>query len=199
VHTATGEDDCERVIVTAGPSAALALLPDLPEPYAAQLRRLRSLAAQTLILALDRPLTQGAYWVNLPKSVFPFLALVEHTNYVDRQHYGGDCLVYLGDYLPETHPSFLMDKEALLASYLPHVRRVNPSFDPSWVRNSWLFREREAQPFTPLNHSRSIPSLQTGLPGLYLASMSQVYPWDRGTNYAVELGQEVAELAMRGA
>ena len=25
--------------------------------------------------------------------------------------------------------------------------------------------------------------------------MSQVYPWDRGTNYAVEIGQKVAEMA----
>jgi len=26
--------------------------------------------------------------------------------------------------------------------------------------------------------------------------MSQVYPWDRGTNYAIEIGRRVARLAM---
>ena len=36
-----------------------------------------------------------------------------------------------------------------------------------------------------VNHSRNIPAIPTPLPGLWLASMSQVYPWDRGTNYAV--------------
>jgi len=197
VETGAGASECERVVVTVGPQAALELVPDLPAAYAEQLRRLRSLAAMTLVVALDRPLTRGLYWVSLPKRSFPFLALVEHTNYIEREHYGGDHLVYLGDYLPESHPHFQMGKEELLATYLPHVQRINPGFSPSWVRKSWLFREREAQPFTPLNHSRAIPSLRTPLRGLYLASMSQVYPWDRGTNYAVEIGHQVAELLAR--
>lgn len=199
VDTEAGSTTVGRVVVTVGPQQALRLLPDLPEGYAGQLDALRSLGAQTLILALDRPLTNGAYWVNLPKSVFPFLALVEHTNYIERERYGGHHLVYLGDYLPASDPHFGMDQEELLAAYLPHLTQVNPRFDPAWVRRSWLFREREAQPFTPLDHSRAIPALQTPLPGLYLASMSQVYPWDRGTNYAVEMGHDVARMVASGA
>ena len=58
----------------------------------------------------------------------------------------------------------------------------------------WLFRETYAQPIPPLNHSQHIPDLRTPLPGLYFASMSQVYPWDRGTNYAVEIGRRAARL-----
>jgi len=199
VETATDATRCDRAIVTLGPRAALGILPGLPPAYASQLRSLRSLAAMTLVLALDRPLTRGAYWVNLPKSVFPFLALVEHTHYIDRAHYGGDHIVYLGDYLSEDHPYFQMSKEELLAVYLPHVRRINPAFDPSWVRKSWLFRQAEAQPFTPVNHSQAIPPLRTPCPGLYVAGMSQVYPWDRGTNYAVELGHEAARMALEDA
>lgn len=195
VETAQDATACERVIVTLGPQAALRILPGLAEGYARQLRGLRSLAAMTVVLALDRPLTRGAYWVNLPKSVFPFLALVEHTNYIDRAHYGGDHIVYLGDYLSEDHPYFRMSKEELLAVYVPYVRRINPAFEAAWVRKSWLFRQAEAQPFTPVNHSRAIPPLRTPHPGLYVAGMSQVYPWDRGTNYAVEMGHEVARMA----
>ncbi len=196
VHLGGSSVTVDRVVVTVGPRAALGLLPGLPEAYAEQLRRLRSLAAMTVVLALDRPLTRGLYWVNLPKRVFPFLALVEHTSYIDRSHYGGDHLVYLGDYLPESHPHFRMSKDELLQVYLPAVRRINPAFEESWVRKSWLFREREAQPFTPLHHSRAIPPLRTPLRGLYVASMSQVYPWDRGTNYAVEIGHEVARAVL---
>jgi hypothetical protein len=61
------------------------------------------------------------------------------------------------------------------------------------VRQSWLFRAEYAQPVPLLNHSQKIPALQTPIPGLFWASMSQVYPWDRGTNYAVELGKKVAK------
>jgi hypothetical protein len=62
------------------------------------------------------------------------------------------------------------------------------------VRKSWLFRARFAQPVPLVNHSRAVPDLRTPMPGLYFASMSQVYPWDRGTNFAVEIGRRVARL-----
>jgi hypothetical protein len=47
-----------------------------------------------------------------------------------------------------------------------------------------------------LNHSRAIPDIRTPLPGLYFASMSQVYPWDRGTNFAVEIGRRAARIIL---
>jgi hypothetical protein len=75
---------------------------------------------------------------------------------------------------------------------MPALKIVNPRFEPSWVRKTWLHREPYAQPIVPVNHSRNIPPLATPLPGLFWASMSQVYPWDRGTNFAVELGLDVA-------
>jgi len=53
-----------------------------------------------------------------------------------------------------------------------------------------------AQPIPPINHSQNIPAIRTPLKGLYFASMSQVYPWDRGTNYAVEIGRKTAAMVM---
>ncbi len=192
LRTAEGEAVFDRVVATVSPQAMLRLTPDLPAGYQAQLRELRSLGALALILALDRPLTQGHYWINLPKAEFPFLALVEHTNYIDPAHYGGDHLIYLGDYPPPEHEYFRLSKEELLERFLPHLARFNPDFNPGWVRQSWLFREEYAQPVPLLNHSQKIPALRTPIPGLFWASMSQVYPWDRGTNYAVELGRTVS-------
>ncbi|MGQ9681865.1 MAG: NAD(P)/FAD-dependent oxidoreductase [Anaerolineae bacterium] len=194
VEAGEASAEVERAIVTVGPRAALAVLPDLPEPYAGQLRALRSYGAMTVVLALHRPLTPKHYWISLSKEAFPFMAAVEHTNYIEPSHYGGDHLVYLGEYLLESDPRFRMSKEELLALYLPALCHINPRFDPSWVRKSWLFRESEAQPFTPVHHSRALPSLRTPVRGLYVAGMSQVYPWDRGTNYAVEMGREVAGM-----
>jgi protoporphyrinogen oxidase len=146
-------------------------------------------------------LTDGVYWLNLParspdksKNEFPFLALVEHTNYIDKAHYGGEHLVYCGDYVGPDHAYFQMSKEALLEIFLPVLRKFNRRFDRSWVRRSWLFREAYAQPVPPLHHSRNIPPLETPIAGLYVANMSQVYPWDRGSNYAVEMGRRVAAV-----
>ncbi|MFQ6059585.1 MAG: NAD(P)/FAD-dependent oxidoreductase [Anaerolineae bacterium] len=196
VRTAQGEARFDAVIATVSPRLMARLAPDLPADYLSRLGALRSLGALTLILALDRPLTHGFYWINLPAGEFPFLALVEHTHYIPPEHYGNDHLIYLGHYLPPDHRYFGMTKEELLAEFLPPLRRFNPEFDPGWVRESWLFREEYAQPVVPLNYSQMIPSIKTPIPGLYFASMSQVYPWDRGTNYAVELGKKVAKMVV---
>jgi protoporphyrinogen oxidase len=186
----------DRVIFTGSPQLLSNLVPDLPEPYLAQLKQLKSMGAVVMTLALKQPLTKEHYWINLPKTDdFPFLALVEHTNFIDAKHYGGDHLIYLGDYLEPDHAYFSMSKAELLKLFLPVLEKFNPNFEPSWVKDSWLFREKYAQPVPPVNHSRHIPPLKTPIPGLYWASMSQVYPWDRGTNYAVEIGRRVAAEA----
>ena len=204
VELADGAKRFDAVIATVSPGLVARMAPALPENYLARLKRLKSMGAITLILALEHQLMDGVYWLNLParspdksKNEFPFLALVEHTNYIDKSHYGGEHLVYCGDYLEPDHPYFEMSKEELSKIFLPALRKFNRRFDPSWVRRSWLFREKYAQPVPPLHHSRNIPPLKTPIPGLYMANMSQVYPWDRGTNYAVEIGRQAAALIIQ--
>lgn len=187
----------DRVLLTVSPQLLTQLVPTLPTDYLDSLKQLKSMGAVVLILALKQQLTDQHYWINLPKGEgFPFLALVEHTNFIDRRHYGGDHIIYCGDYLPPDHEYFTLSKEELLARFLPSLKRFNAAFDPGWVRESWLFRAKYAQPVPPINHSANIPTLETPVPGMYWASMSQVYPWDRGTNYAVEIGRRVARLIL---
>jgi len=191
----------DAVLSTISPRAMARLAPQLPADYLAALNALRSLGAVMVIFALDRQLdAQGYYWHNLPKRAgFPYLAMCEHTNFVPAAHFGGQHLVYCGDYLPPDHPYFAMGEEALCAHFLPSLRRFNPCFEPAWVQASWVFREAYAQPVPFVHHARHIPATRTPLPGLFFASMSQVYPWDRGTNYAVRLGRAVAAQIAAGA
>jgi protoporphyrinogen oxidase len=198
----------DRVLATTGPGLLLKLAPALAgSDYAEKCASLKSLGALALVLALDRQLmTDGTYWLNLParspdraENPFPFLALVEHTNYVSPEHFGGDHIVYLGDYLPRDHEHFRLSEDELAERFLPTLRKVNPDFSPSWVRKRWLFRAPYAQPVPLVNHSQNIPPIQTPVDGLYFASMSQVYPWDRGTNYAVEIGRRAARMMIAQA
>ena len=190
----------DQVLSTTSPRAMARLAPQLPADYLGALNALQSLGAVMVIFALDRQLdVQGYYWHNLPKSAgFPYLAMCEHTNFVSAEHFGGQHLIYCGDYLPAEHPYFSMTEDALRDAFLPSLKRFNPGFDPSWVQGAWVFREAYAQPVPFVHHSRHIPALRTPLPGLFFASMSQVYPWDRGTNYAIKLGREVAALMLSG-
>ena len=194
VQTSAQAERFDQCLVTTSPSQLARLAPGLPDSYLQGLLELKSMGAVVMILALKHQLsTQGYYWYNLPKAAgFPFLALVEHTNFVPKEHFGGDHIVYVGDYLEPDHAYFTLSQEQLLAEFLPSLARFNPAFKPDWVRQTWLFRTPYAQPVPLVNHSRNIPAIQTPLPGLYFASMSQVYPWDRGTNYAVEIGRRAA-------
>ncbi len=198
LQTAQGEARYDACMVTTSPGLLARITPALPGSYLAQLRTLRSMGAVVMVLALDRKLSrQGYYWHNLPKDAgFPFLALCEHTNFVSPEHFGGDHLVYCGDYLKADHEYFKLSADELLERFLPALPRFNPDFDRSWISKTWVFKEAYAQPVPPVNHSRNIPDIRTPIKGLYFASMSQVYPWDRGTNYAVRIGRRTAKAIM---
>ncbi|MEJ5202360.1 MAG: NAD(P)/FAD-dependent oxidoreductase [Anaerolineales bacterium] len=198
--TAQGEHVADQCLVTTSPALLAKLAPELPEEYLRGVLELKSMGAVVMVLSLTQQLSrEGYYWFNLPKSAgFPFLALVEHTNFISAEHYGGDHLVYLGDYLEPDHEYFQLTHEELLQRFLPSLTRFNPDFRPNWVRKSWLFRTNYAQPVPLINHSQNIPDIRTPLPGLFFASMSQVYPWDRGTNFAVEIGRRAAKLMLTG-
>jgi protoporphyrinogen oxidase len=152
-----------------------------------------------MVLALKHRLSeQGFYWHNLPKAAgFPFLAMVEHTNFLSPENFGGDHIVYCGDYVDPSHEYFSLSQEQLLERFLPSLPRFNSRFAPDWVRQSWLFRTQYAQPVPMVHQSQAIPALKTPMPGLWFASMSQVYPWDRGTNFAVEVGRRAAQGMLR--
>jgi protoporphyrinogen oxidase len=190
-------------LVTTSPGAMGRMVPALPENYRKQLASLKSMGAVVLVLALRNRLMNETYWLNLPADSpdkiagnYPFLALVEHTNYIDRRHYAGDHILYCGDYVTPDHPYLDMEEEELVSTFLAALPQFNGEFRPEWVRKRWLFRTRYAQPVPVVNHSKRLPPLETPLTNLFLASMSQVYPWDRGTNFAVEMGRRVAATIM---
>lgn len=156
------------------------------------------MGAVVMALSLKEQLSKdGYYWFNLPKEEgFPFLALVEHTNYIPPEKFGGDHIVYAGDYLEQGHEYFSLSEAELLERFLPAFQRINPAFTRDWVKKVWLFKTNYAQPVPLLNHSKNIPAIATPIDGLYFASMSQVYPWDRGTNFAVEIGRRAAKMML---
>jgi len=200
LQTPLGSRDYDQCLVTTSPALLASLAPSLPPTYLAGLLGLMSMGAVVMVLVLKHRLSeQGYYWFNLPKDAgYPFLALVEHTNFVSPEHFGGEHIVYCGDYLEPEHEYFHLSQAELLQRFVQVLPRFNPRFDPDWVLKSWLFRTAYAQPVPLLNHSRNIPPIQTPIPGLYFASMSQVYPWDRGTNFAVQIGRQAAGLMLAG-
>jgi protoporphyrinogen oxidase len=183
-------DAFDRVVSTLPTGLTVRLTPEMPADYAARHPAPRALGAHCLILSLDRPLTD-VYWIGVNEPEMPFLAVVEHTNLVDPSEYGGRHLVYLGNYREHDDPIFTLSTDEVLARFEPGLRRINPDFDRSWIRESWSFAAPFAQPIVTPAFARSIPGFDTPVDGLYVANMFQVYPYDRGQNYSIELAERL--------
>jgi protoporphyrinogen oxidase len=164
-------------------------------PYLERLTSIEYHTALCLILELDREFSPF-YWTNIADPDLPFVGLIEHTNFVEPERYGGRRFLYVANYLEAGHELLGLDDEALLERYLPGLRRVNAAFGPEWVRRRWLFREPAAQPIVDVGYRQRIPALDTGVQGLVLANTTQIYPEDRGTNYAVRLGGDAARALL---
>ncbi len=181
----------DRILLTVPSPIAQKLVPKI------KLANVPHLHAQTLILETAEPILKDVYWLNVADRSFPFLAAVAHTNFMDKKYYAGHHLTYFGNYLPQGHPYLSMTKEQLLKIFLPYIKKLNPSFiyDPRSTI-SYLFIGPFAQPVHGLHYSQMAPKLTTSVKGIYLANLDSVYPWDRGTNYAVELGIRAAHIIM---
>ena len=87
-----------------------------------------------------------------------------------------------------------MTPEQVFEYSLPYIQRMFPEFDRSWVTRHHVWRAPYAQPIVEKHYSRLIPDVRTPIDGVFLSTMAQVYPEDRGTNYAVREGDKIAQL-----
>ncbi len=192
------EKDYDRIIFTAPSSEFIRSFPRLPQSYKEKLSDIPHLHALTLIIIAKTKLLKNIYWLNINEPNFPFVGVIQHTNMIDSKYYAGEEIAYIANYLPDGHPYLTMKKEELFRVYLPYLKKINPSFrlQPK-TDNLQLFSGMDAQPVFFTNYSKVKPEIITPIPNVYLANMDMVYPWDRGTNYAVELGYKVANIVLQ--
>jgi protoporphyrinogen oxidase len=181
----------DQVVATTAPELFLQMAPGLPADYRARLSQIEYLANVCLVMRLDRSLSD-TYWLNVGDPTIPFTGVIEHTNMLRPEEYGGAHLAYLSRYMDPQDPYYQMADEELLTAYLPHLQKMFKGFERDWVQEVWAWRERYTQPVIGLRYSKIKPPFKTPVKGLWLSCMAQIYPQDRGTNYAVVYGQKVA-------
>jgi protoporphyrinogen oxidase len=187
--------DADAVIACVPSERFLPMAPPLGAEYERRVSAARWQWALCYVLALKQSLSP-IYWLNISDPDTPFIAVVEHTNFIEKERYGGLNLVYLSNYLTPNHPWFSLSDEELDELYLPHLAKFNPEFSRDWVVNRWVFKGPNAQPVIRRNYRNDLPDHRTPVPGLYLANMQQIYPEDRGQNYSIRMGDQVAKMAM---
>ena len=188
LRTADGTVQADAFVFTpAFPIIADAFEDAGPAEWVASLRRVQYLGNLCLVLRLTRSLSD-TYWLNVNDPGFPFVGVIEHTNFDSPAHYGGDRIAYLSRYLDTDDPAWSMSDEQYFADALAHLTRMFPDFDPSWVREYKTWRAQYAQPVTERGYSSYVPPKTTPWRNVSIATMAQIYPEDRGTNYAIRDG-----------
>lgn len=173
------------------------------QQWLSKLGSLKGLGATTLVLELDQPFfADQTYWLNINETGWPFLAVVEQTQLTGTAQYGGHTIVYVAKYAeaegPEAEAWFAQSEADLLKKYAPFLAKLSPDFEQHIVAK-WLFKTKFAQPLVFPHHHTTVPSLTPPWKSLYWASMQHVYPWDRGINFAVAIGQTVATKILDAA
>jgi len=177
------------LVISTLTSPAFAKIIDLPE---LKQEKLVGLGAMTMLLRLKKKLLKdGTYWLNVNEKKWPFVAVVEHDNYMSSDNYDGESLVYLGRYLEASDPEYQKSAQELLNDYRPYLRRINSSFDQELIE-ALVFKTPFAQPISFVNQSRYLPKFETSIKNLYWVSMQHVYPFDRGINHAVKSARKLA-------
>lgn len=151
------------------------------------------LSAQIMVLRLKKEFLHKTYWLNVTDPGYPFLVLVDHTNFVSRANYGGEHIIYVGNYLPPDHKYLRLEPKALFKLFKPYLNTINPGFEKSLIGYD-VFSLPYAQAVVNKDYISDMKLTGVGLPNVYMANIDSVYPWDRGTNYAIEKGEEIAQI-----
>lgn len=155
------------------------------------LKKVNYLGNKCLILRLSSSLSD-TYWLNVNDPGFPFVGVIEHTNFDGPENYKGSHIVYLSRYLAVEDPLWGMSDQKYFEFALTHLKRMFPKIKESWVLEYHVWRTEYAQPVTEKNYSSYVPSTKTPYENTFICTMAQIYPEDRGTNYAIREGYKIA-------
>ena len=161
------------------------------EEWLASLRRVKYLGNVCLVMELDRSLSE-TYWLNVNDPGFPFVGVIEHTNFDAVENYGGKHIIYLSRYLAQEDPLWAYSDDDYLGFSLGHLQRMFPAIERSWILDFRIWRAEFAQPITERNYSSYLPDQGTPYGNARICTMAQIYPEDRGTNYAIREGRAIA-------
>ena len=171
------------VVVFAGALPQLpALLPEeLVDPRWAAAR---GLGAMCVILETTKAITP-VFWTNVCDRDLPFGGIIEHTNLVPTDWYGGHHVAYLSRYFTPDEPIATADVEAEAARWIDGLRRTFPHLRAEDILQVRSFRTPYAAPLVTAPYLPSIPPTPSHVEGLHLATTAQIYPQDRGMHAGI--------------
>lgn len=169
---------------------------EITQAYQQKLSSIDYLGAVLMVFTSKQKLSDY-YWHQINDLDAPYLVLLDLTNLTQNtKPYDGKHVYYIGDYVPMEHELFSLSDEELKQRWFAGTKKLFPNFDQSQIDELHIFKFKDAQHIVNVGYEKKIPDYRTPLPNTYLANFSQIYPEDRGTNYAVRDGERIAEMVI---
>lgn len=165
----------------------------LGREYREEQSKRKYLFAINLILKTKEPILNKTYWLNIGAKDIPIMCIVQHTNFISPSHYDNDNICYVAWYVDETSELLKKNENEMLTFVVPHLRAIAPHLtdEPEVIA---LFKAPHAQPIYDEDFAKIPRMFTTPAKNVYVANLDMTYPYDRGTNYAVQLGKDVSNL-----
>jgi|WetSurSiteA1Bulk_404760.scaffolds.fasta_scaffold08281_4 protoporphyrinogen oxidase len=167
----------------------------VPKEYIDTLNSIKYIGAICILFTLERSLNPY-YWVNINDPNSPFVVFIEHTNLISKKYYGGKHVYYLGTYISNDHPFFSMNNNEIYTEFFNYLTKLFPSFSVKEVIEKHVFKCKNAQHIVDIDYTHKIPDYRTPLENVYLSNFSQIFPEDRGINFAVREGGKISCLIL---
>jgi len=185
-----------KIIFTGATPIFLKTLAKTSESYREKLNRIKYLGTVECLLLLKKPITDWVYWLNVNDITLPFVGIVQHSNLVDEKYYQDFHPVYLVAYTSFNSQLFKNNPKVIMKNWVNFLKKINSNFNYSWIEKWWVFKEPFTQPIFKAGDYKNIPDFKTCFKNVYLVNMAQIYPWDRGVNYAVEVAKKAVKVVL---
>lgn len=156
-----------------------------------KIQKVNYTSARTMMIVANKSFSPF-YWLNIGDNDIPFGGIIEHTNFIDKSNYENNHILYISNYMTEDNKLYNVSKEELLKEYMKSLTKINKEFTMENIKDYYVFDEKYAQPIIECNYSEYIMNDKLEKEKIYLCTMPQIYPEDRGMNYAIKLGSKVA-------
>jgi len=195
VYTVKVDNDSHEydyVVNTVSYDVSLKILRDiLSEDEVKKMSNLEYTCAKTLLISSKKSLSPF-YWINIGDEKVPFGGIIEHTNMIDKSTYGDVNLIYISNYIEKNDRLYSLSEKQLFEEYNEYLKKIGKGFDANDIIELKCFEEDNAQPVITTNYSNDVLDVQLNEKGIFMANMAQIYPEDRGMNYAIRMGYDVA-------
>lgn len=156
-----------------------------------KIQKVNYTSARTMMIVADKSFSPF-YWLNIGDNDIPFGGIIEHTNFIDKSNYENNHILYISNYMTEDNKLYNVSKEELLKEYMKSLTKINKEFTMENIKDYYVFDEKYAQPIIECNYSEYIMDDKLEKERIYLCTMPQIYPEDRGMNYAIRSGMNLA-------